>query len=601
MKEHPMMVILALRPSSGAFFSGAKSAAGAFAFLLAFFPSLLSAQRSLEIENFEVTVTVAEDAGIRIVEAITVRFNGQWQGIFRTIPVEYRNPQGFSYRLFLDLEAVRDESGQELRTELSRDRGNRKIKIWVPGALNVTKTVFLRYSVPNALKFFDEHDELYWNVTGTEWDIPIRHASALVELPEGVSGLRATAFTGAYGASARDAEIDELERGFFFETTRGLNFREGMTVVVGWDPGIVQRPGLVKKAGFFLRSNWLLFLPLLSFFGMFLIWRRWGKDPERHAVYPEYEPPEGLTPAEAGTLVDNRPDTRDITSTLVDLAIRGHIRIEETESKSFFGLAKDTDYRFVRLSLEEDWTSLKSHERIFLRGLFGDTGYLDEVSLSDLKNEFYNTMSSIKTDLFRNLKAAHYYRHRPDKVLGAFIAIGVVSMGLSIPGFMLLADALMTSHTSALVAGILFALPILGFGLLMPARTVAGTRMLEKILGFQEFLDRVESDRFKKMITSPAMFEAFLPFAVALGVENKWAKAFEDIYTEPPRWYVGHHPHTFTTGRFVNNLSVMTSHAGSVMISQPRSTGGSGFSGGGFGGGGGFSGGGFGGGGGGGF
>jgi uncharacterized membrane protein len=146
----------------------------------------------------------------------------------------------------------------------------------------------------------------------------------------------------------------------------------------------------------------------------------------------------------------------------------------------------------------------------------------------------------------------------------------------------------MTSPTSALVAGILFGLPILGFGVFMPARTVTGTRALEKILGFQEFLDRVESDRFKKMITSPEMFEAFLPFAMALGVGEKWAKAFEDLYTG-----------TFRTGIFMNDLSALTAQAGSVMVSQPRSTGGSGFGGGG--GGGGFSGGGFGGGGGGGF
>jgi uncharacterized membrane protein YgcG len=272
------------------------------------------------------------------------------------------------------------------------------------------------------------------------------------------------------------------------------------------------------------------------------------------------------------------------------------------ETKQFFGLIKDSDYRFVRLTGEGEWSELKSHERMFLRGIFGSAGSAKEVYLSDLKNEFYKTMSKIKSDLFTGLKAARFYRHRPDKVLGSFIAVGVVSLGLAVAGFQLLAEVFLTSPLAGLIAGILFGLPILGFGIFMPARTVAGTRMLEKILGFQEFLDRVESDRYRRMIKSPATFEAFLPFAMALGVEGKWAKAFEDIYTEPPQWYVGQHPHAFRTGMFVNDLSVMTSHAGTVMVSQPRSTGGSGFSGGGFsGGGGGFSGGGFGGGGGGGF
>ena len=175
--------------------------------------------------------------------------------------MEYRDPQGFSYRLFLDLKDVRDDRGQELRTEVSRERFNRQIKIWVPGAQDVTRTITLRYTVPNALKFFEEHDELYWNVTGTEWDMPIQRATAIVTIPGGATGLRATAFTGAYGSSDQGARIDELEDGFYFETNGGLSFREGLTVVVGWDPGVVTAPGLSRKIGLFLRSNWLLFLP----------------------------------------------------------------------------------------------------------------------------------------------------------------------------------------------------------------------------------------------------------------------------------------------------------------------------------------------------
>ena len=559
----------------------------------------VQAQRSLEIQDFRVTLDVGKDAGLRVVESITVRFNGSWNGLYRTIPVEYRTPQGFSYRLFLDVEDVTGESGEALRTEMSRERGNRKIKIWVPDARDVTRTITLRYTVPNALRFFEDHDELYWNVTGTEWDMPILKASALVELPQGVNGLRATAFTGAYGSALSDARIDELEAGFYFETTEGLRFREGLTVVVGWDPGVVARPGPVKKTGFFLRSNWILLLPILSFFIMYRVWQVWGKDPERRSIKPEYEPPDDMTPAEVGTLVDNRPDTRDITSTLVDLAVRGHLRIEEVETRELFGLLKDTDYRFVRLSDPGTWSELEPHERSFMEGLFGAGGLKEEVQLSDLKNEFYKTMGTIKEDLFRKLKVRGLYRHRPDKVLGSFVVVGVVLTGLAIPGFQLLAEMFMISPFSALLAGILFGLPVLGFGIVMPARTVAGTRALEKILGFQEFLDRVESDRFRRMINSPEMFEAFLPFAMALGVEEKWARAFEDIYTEPPQWYVGHHPHAFRPGVFVGNLSAMTSQAGTVMVSQPRSSGGSGFGGGG--GGGGFSGGGFGGGGGGGF
>jgi uncharacterized membrane protein len=115
------------------------------------------------------------------------------------------------------------------------------------------------------------------------------------------------------------------------------------------------------------------------------------------------------------------------------------------------------------------------------------------------------------------------------------------------------------------------------------------------VLGFEEFLSRVEADRYDRMIKTPEMFEKYLPFAMALGVEKSWVRAFENIYREPPQWYRGPSGHRFHPRTFVNDLGHMSSRAGAVMASAPRSSGGSGF------GGGGSSGGGFGGGGGGGF
>jgi uncharacterized membrane protein len=127
----------------------------------------------------------------------------------------------------------------------------------------------------------------------------------------------------------------------------------------------------------------------------------------------------------------------------------------------------------------------------------------------------------------------------------------------------------------------------------MPARTQSGARALEQVLGFEDFLNHVEADRFNRMIKTPEMFEKFLPFAMALGVEKNWSKAFQNIYTQPPQWYQGNYGPGFYPYLFVNNLNAMSLQAGSVLSSAPRSSGGSGFAGGG-----GFSGGGFGGGGG---
>jgi uncharacterized membrane protein YgcG len=188
---------------------------------------------------------------------------------------------------------------------------------------------------------------------------------------------------------------------------------------------------------------------------------------------------------------------------------------------------------------------------------------------------------------------------RPDRVKQTYLVVGV---GAGI-GFTVLAAWLSDRYGLAMqtgvLAGLLSGLIIVGFSRIMPARTLRGARTLEKILGFEEFLTRVESDRFQRVVKTPQMFERFLPFAMALGVEQNWVRAFDGIYTQPPAWYQGTGLHEFRPGRLVSDLSHMSAAAGTILTSAPRSSGGSGFSRSGSSGG--FSGGGFGGGGGGGF
>ena len=167
-------------------------------------------------------------------------------------------------------------------------------------------------------------------------------------------------------------------------------------------------------------------------------------------------------------------------------------------------------------------------------------------------------------------------------------------MALGIFAALALSDFLGLPSVTLGIAFVGSALPFFVFGPFMSRRTPDGARRLEHILGFQDFLNRVESDRFRRMIDSPEMFERYLPHAMALGVEKKWANAFRDIYTESPSWYVGHTPGHFNSAIFAHSMTDLSTRTGAVMRSQPRSSGGSGFSGGG---GGGFSGGGGGGGG----
>ncbi len=553
--------------------------------------------RTLVIESFDVTVEVAENGRIDVFESIRFRFSGSWNGVYRLIPVNYGTPQGFNYKLFLDVESITDESGRALEYKDTRERHYRKLKVWVPDAQNTTRTIHFRYSVPNALRFFDSadddftegRDELYWNVTGDEWDLPIESASARVELPPAVTGLQARAFTGAFRSTTQDATIEELESGFYFETSRPLGPREGLTIAVAWSPGVVRRPSAIAKAYFFLRSNLIFLLPIISLTVMWRLWLDKGRDPARLSIAPQYEPPLGMTPAEIGTLIDNRPDMRDITSSMVDLAVRGFMRIEEREKTGFAGIFGGNEYAFVMLKGPDEWNELQGHERTLLSGFF-DHGQRPEVELGDLENEFYKDVSRIKDGLYDRLVDLGLYARRPDKVMGIYAAAGVVVLVLSLAGARLLAEHIAVPVLSMTIAGVLTALPVFAFGIVMPARTVKGARELEHVLGFQEFLDRVESDHFKRMVDSPKMFERYLPHAMALGVEKRWAKAFDDIYREPPDWYRGSSGMHFRPTLFVANLGTMSSRVGSTMASQPRSSGGSGFSGGG--GGGGFGGGG---------
>jgi hypothetical protein len=560
---------------------------------------LTAQERSMVVERFDGAVDVRRTGEILVEETIRVRFTGSWNGIYRTIPVQYQTPQGFGYQLRLEVRDVVDGSGEPLRVEQSRERHYLKLKIWVPDARDATRTVRLRYRVPNGLKFFEEHDELYWNVTGDEWDVPIQSATATILLPEGVTGMRAAAFTGGYGSTEQAAEIEEVQGGFVFRTERPLNFGEGLTIAVGWDPGVVERPSAMDRVAGFLRANGLFLIPILAWGLMLWLWHTRGRDPASRAIVPRYEPPAGLTPAEVGTLVDGRVDSRDISSTVVDLAVRGFLRIEEREKKGFLGFGGGVGYVFHSTRPPAEWSELQSHEQAVLRGIF-DGGSIPIRDLEGLEQEFYRELPGIKDGIFNRMKGAGYYRYRPSTVVGIYAGAGVGAIALFLAIGIPLSARTFVAPLTFISAGILTALAFFLVGPFMPARTVVGARVREEILGFQEFLERVEEDRFRRMITSPDLFERFLPHAMALGVEKRWARAFEGILTEPPEWYVGHHHPmgVFHTTHFMSNLSHMTTATSSAMASQPRSSGGSGFGGGG---GGGFSGGGFGGGGGGGF
>ena len=563
--------------------------------LLMIFAAMPTIARTLVFKHFDAQVQMHPDGTVDVTEVIEAQFTGVWHGIYRSIPVEYTDDAGLNYTLLLDQINATDSEGQKLKLEQNREGRNIKFKIYVPAAEDATRTILLHYRVLDALRFFQDHDELYWNVTGNEWQDPIELVTAHLELPAGVTGLHAIAYTGVNNSRTEDARIEISDNIVDIRSTRRLGYRQGLTAVVGFDKGFVHPPSGSVKLMRFLQSNSPLLIPVIAFFVMLWLWWTRGRDPQRQAISVQYEPPDKLTPGECGTLVDNEAAMRDITATLVDLAVKGYLTIEQKEESHLLGLTHSKDYIFHMKKTPTEWAAARSHEQEMLSALF-DAGASPDVNLSDLQNHFYTRLPAIRDRIFSALMKDGYYLHRPDTVKQGYIGAGLVIGGLLVFGGVgYFQNATGIAAGSWILAGIASGLVICIFGWFMSARTVTGARALEKVLGFEEFLGRVEKDQIERLEKTPELFEKYLPYAMALRVEKKWVQAFSGIALQPPQWYQGYYGGNFTAFYLVHDLNMMSMQAGSVMASAPRSSGGSGF------GGGGGSGGGFGGGGGGGF
>ncbi len=549
--------------------------------------------QSWRIADFQDIVSVSANGSTLVKERISLVFIGHWHGIHRIIPIEYPGPRGTNYTLFLDVIAVTDGAGQKLKSESKTSGNYRDLKIYIPDAVDTTRTVEIDYIVRNGIRYFEDHDELYWNVTGNDWPVPIDHAEAHVYLPESAAGkLRAQAFTGAYGSAQRDATAEINGADVAFETSNPLPMRGGMTIDIFIPKGIVKEPGILARAFWFLGSNPIVFLPLLTLGVMFVLWWYKGRDPDPgRSVAPMYEPPAGISPAEAGALIDDTIHPRDITSTIVDLAVRGYLTIEETVETNLL-IFHSKDYVFHLVKPIAEWQGLSPHERVMLENIFAGG---QQTRLSSLKNRFYTAIPVIQQDIKAALRNKGMYLLDPDSAnaysVGAAILIAVPFLLAQFTGFKEVFSSIVLLIACGAVSAIIWWL----FARQMSAKTVQGGRARVAVLGFQEFMNRVDADRLKRM--PPETFEKYLPYAMALGVEHHWAQAFAGIIQNPPSWYVSPNGMTgFNPVFFSSSMHTMATDMHQVFVSAPRSSSsGSGFGGGG---GGGFSGGGFGGGGG---
>jgi len=541
---------------------------------------------SEEINNFYTEILIKRDGTIYVREDIEYDFAEELKhGIFREIPHRYRIGIK-NYNLRLNVGSVTNFEGIPYKNEISHSGGRVNVKIGDPDSY-VTGVLGYRvgYKVEGAISFLEDHDELYWNVTGNEWNIPIGSAGTKIYFDEDIpEGITAACYTGTYGSKASDCSFNISPKGIEFTALDSLWAGEGLTIVIGVPKGFFREPSAIDKATWFIKDNWFFTVPMLTLIIISFVWHTMGRDPEGRGVVPvRYEPPKEMTPAEAGILMDEQADILDITSTVIDLAVRGFIRIEEIEGKSFYFFS-DRDYKLKRVK-EPQGNELKSHEIKIFNALF-DSGK-NEVMVSDLKNNFYKSLTPIKNSLYSELIRSRYFPTNPENVRRIFKWIGIGIIALSL---FLIQD--LTIKLSIALSGLF----VLMFSRFMPRKTNKGSLAKEELLGFREFIERAEADRIERLAENdPTLFDRVLPYALIFGLEDRWANAFRDLYKNPPSWYSSpRYGDAFTPRIFVSDLGRSLNVMNSTFSSTPSRSGGSGFggggsSGGGFGGGGGRS------------
>ncbi len=548
------------------------------------------------IQSFDSVIEVFDDRHSRITETILYDFgSNERHGIFRDIPYKYKGVGGANDEIPLsDFEIVMD--GKSVPFSISKSGGNVHVKIGNPDVVIFgIREYVISYVAKESTGSFDGYDEIYWNVTGNNWTVPIRRVSARVILPRDIPPpqARLACYYGPFGS--RDGCAPDLSlfsrtfKEFDFKAPRELEAGEGMTVAVGFPKGIVKEKTVSESVSNFVTVNGIVVLPLIVFLFMFRHWRRYGKDPKgQGVVVPEFDVPAKLSSLEIVGLMRQGVGANDISAGLIELAVKGYIKIEQIDEK-ILGIIPKKEYKFIEMK-EKD-SNLGEPEKELVEALFSKGKIsiqgLREVTLSDLKDEFPKKLEIIKKKVMESLIDRGLYEKQPSKVIGPYVLGGG---GFFIVGLLLSA----IFENGIIFAAFVFSgIVVIIFGLFMPKVTKEGAIMKERILGLKDYLQIAEKDRLKfhnAPEKRPEIFEKLLPVAMALHVEKAWAKEFEGIYVQSPSWYGGSPGHVFSAVAFTNDMhSFAATTSTTVSPHSSSGSGGGGFSGGGGGGGGGGS------------
>jgi len=547
----------------------------------------MSDERILEYRS---EIQLRPDGQLLVTETIRVRAEGQSirRGIYRDFPTRYRDRLGNHVVVeFFPLSVNRNGTAEPWHT---KDLSN-GVRIYAGSANRMLNTGIheyeLKFTTNRQLGYFDDYDELYFNAIGHGWIFPIDKAVVTVRLPFRPDPEQTTlsVYTGRQGSVASDAVADFFtEDTIRFETTRPLQAREGMTVAVSWPKGLVAEPGINQKVSWFLGDNGaaiVLLLGWLSAAGWYLrSWFKVGRDPEKGVIIPLFEPPENLSPAACRYVSNMSFDRKALTAAIISLAVKKQLSIEE----------EDKEFTLARTPGNAPPVALTPGEQSVLENLL--PGEHSSISMEKENHaEFRKAAKGLEKALEKEYLGQLFHLNGIYLLPAILISVAAAIIAAFFDG----GKALWISY-------LVFTLALFGlFAFLMRAPTGPGRLIMDRIEGFRTYLDTAEQDRLDQMRSprlTPEVFEAFLPYAYALGVENNWCRRFARELPQDTRQQAAYHP-SWYHGRFHgpsalnhlgDNFSSSFSSAIASASSPPGSSsgsGGGGFSGGGGGGGGG--------------
>jgi uncharacterized membrane protein YgcG len=567
--------------------------------------AIASAHADERIVAWQSDIRVRSDSTLEVTETLRVRTEGDRirRGILRDFPTSYVNRRGEHVVTGFDVRLVRRDGrpepfAVERFANGVRVRIGREEVLLDPGEHTYT----IVYHTDRQLGFFEDHDELYWNVTGNGWDFPIDKATAQVFLPGSVAAgtIAVEAYTGPQGARGANWSASTETSLAAFRTTRGMRPREGLTIVASWPKGHVRPPGTERRLGYLFRDAWPAFLAvgglllLVAYYGR--AWQAVGRDPPGRVVVPRYEPPKGQSPAALRYLRRMAYDDRCFAAAVLSLAVKGGLRIEQEAS----GLLRRSDTFTLHRTGPAADTAYSEDEALLRDRLFAAESSIvlqnkNHAVINGARQAHRKLLERRYTpSLFRINGGWHAAGIGLSLLLGAVAILWPAVRGgfgpswwmATIPGWVAIG-----AIVSALLANFLF-------GMLLKAPTAAGRAVMDHIEGFRLYLDVAEGDELKLVDAPPltaGLYERYLPAALALDVEQAWAERFATMFAtqaarHSPSWYSGDRWDSRNIARFSSGLGSSFSDAISSASTAPGSSsgsGGGGSSGGGGGGGGG--------------